>query len=328
MSLTRVAVIGAGMSGLVCARTLRDQGVQASIFDKGRRPGGRMSSRATGGGETFDHGAQYFTARDSAFREQVAAWRERGVVSLWRGRFVTLGDPDAGEPPASDRYVGAPLMNQPCLELAAGLDVRGSTRITRIERCAARLWNLWSGDEWVAGGFDQVVLALPPSQAAGLAPDDSPLRRRLEQVTMRPCWAVMATFAEPVPVDFDGAFVRNSPLAWAARTSAKPGRRATPERWVLHATPDWSERFLEDEPERVAARLVDEWAETLRSLPALSSAVAHRWRFALADEPLADGCLRDPERGLVACGDWCSGSRVEGAYLSGLAAARALLGVE
>jgi predicted NAD/FAD-dependent oxidoreductase len=59
------AIIGAGMAGLACADALKEAGHNVALFDKGRGPGGRMSTRRmeTPLGEVaFDHGAQYFTA--------------------------------------------------------------------------------------------------------------------------------------------------------------------------------------------------------------------------------------------------------------------------
>lgn len=41
----RIGAIGAGMAGLSCAQALRRQGHAVVLFDKGRGPGGRMSSR-------------------------------------------------------------------------------------------------------------------------------------------------------------------------------------------------------------------------------------------------------------------------------------------
>jgi predicted NAD/FAD-dependent oxidoreductase len=78
----------------------------------------------------------------------------------------------------------------------------------------------------------------------------------------------------------------------------------------------------EDSPEEVMKNLLQEfWRVT--GLPAVnpSHIDARRWRYALPPEPLEDRCLFDPATGLGACGDWCSGQRVEGAFLSGAAAA-------
>ncbi len=57
----RIAVIGAGLSGLACATALQEAGHRVAIFEKSVGVGGRMSTRRVDtvlGGTTFDHGAQ------------------------------------------------------------------------------------------------------------------------------------------------------------------------------------------------------------------------------------------------------------------------------
>ena len=79
-------MIGAGMAGMACGQALRDGGHAVTLIDKGRGAGGRMATRRLAthlGDVTFDHGAQYFTARDADFRDQVDRWAEAGHVSRW-----------------------------------------------------------------------------------------------------------------------------------------------------------------------------------------------------------------------------------------------------
>ncbi len=142
---------------------------------------------------------------------------------------------------------------------------------------------------------------------------------------MAPCWAVMAALADPLDVGFDAAFVHGSPLTWIARNASKPGRPAE-EAWLLHASPEWSREHLDLDGELAARRLLDAFAAAAgRPLPEPLYHAAHRWRFALPTEPLAEPCLFDAETWLAACGDWCGGPRVEGAFLSGCAVAGRLL---
>jgi len=72
------------MAGLSCAQKLHEQGHSSVLFDKGRGPGGRMSTRRMStplGKASFDYGAQYFTVRNPAFIARVALWAEAGQVA-------------------------------------------------------------------------------------------------------------------------------------------------------------------------------------------------------------------------------------------------------
>lgn len=69
-------VVGAGLAGLVAAQRLAAAGIRVTVFDKGRGPGGRMATRREGDA-CWDHGAQFFTARDPRFAEMVARWTRK-----------------------------------------------------------------------------------------------------------------------------------------------------------------------------------------------------------------------------------------------------------
>ncbi len=148
------------------------------------------------------------------------------------------------------------------------------------------------------------------------------LEARLAPVTMKPCWAVLAAFEEPVAARFDAAFVSGSALGWMARNQSKPKRDWKVDTWVLHATTTWSAAHVDDEADLVGAFLMEAFEDLVRAgLPRAFYATAHRWRYAVADPPLAIGAIHDAESRITVCGDWCAGSRVEDAFLSGLAAA-------
>lgn len=314
--------MGGGVSGLVCARTLQRAGIEVRVFDKARRPGGRISTRRIDDDATFDHGAQYFTARDPAFVAEVAGWEQAGVVGSWSPRLVSLGAD--GAPPSSQRWVGTPTMSAIARHLAWPVPVQAGVRVGSVAREGTG-WRLADDAGGALGTFEQVVLALPAAQAVPLLADAPRLQSRADAVEMTPCWAAMISFAHAWPVDFDAAFVAEAPVSWAARDSSKPGR-APGERWVLHGAPGWSEQHWDDEPDAVAAALLAAMVEaTSTSPPPLIWRGAHRWRYALPTRVDPEPFLHEPELGIGACGDWCGGPRLEGAFLSGAALGNALV---
>ena len=79
---------------------------------------------------------------------------------------------------------------------------------------------------------------------------------------------------------------------------------------------------MEDEPDEIVEQLLAAAKELPLTGPfEVKSARAHRWRYALARDPLDRGAFWFGDRRLALAGDWCHGSRVEGAFLSGAAAA-------
>ncbi|MBX9885085.1 MAG: FAD-dependent oxidoreductase [Novosphingobium sp.] len=310
--MSSVAIIGAGISGLSCADALAREGWQVTLFDKGRKAGGRMASRRieTAQGEaSFDFGAQYFTVRDSAFAADVARWAEAGLAVRW---------PDAG----ADAWIGVPAMHAVVGEMAARHDVRFSHHVNGLAR-EGMSWRLL-GEGMPGEQFDAAVLALPAEQAAPiLTLHDFELARTALFARSQPCWTGMFAFGEPLPLGHD--ILRNHGiLAWAARNSAKPGR-AGPESWVVQATPQWSTAHLERSPEEIGPHLLAALQEAsgARSAPLAHS--IHRWRYALS-AGTGLGCLWNETQQIGACGDWLLGPRVECAWVSGRRLAQRMLG--
>jgi len=328
-----VAIVGAGISGLRCARRLAEAGVAATVFDKGRGVAGRMATRRADGGLRFDHGAQYFTARGPAFAAAVRQWLAAGLVAEYRGRLVaTAPDETPASKPGEDaRYVGVPGMNAVCKAMAEGLDVRTGTRIAILTRGRGR-WSLTSDRGLDLGRFDAVVLALPAPQVVELLPQGDPIAEQAGAAAMAPTLTVMAAFDQPIGAEFDAAFINDSPLAFVMREQSKPGRGGGPaagEAWVLHAGHEWSTARLELEPRTHVGPALAAFSEVVGGgeLPSPVFATAHRWRYAAVAKPVGAACLFDGARGIAAAGDWCLGNRVECAFDSGGAAAEAVLTV-
>ena len=324
----RVALVGAGLSGLACAARLVTAGHEVVIFEKSRGPSGRMSTRR-GDDWQCDHGAQYFTARSPDFQAEVERWVAAGVAAEWKPRLKVFGaraDASSGETPPR-RWVGTPRMTSPAALLANELDVRLEHTVTALQR-EDSAWRLVTREHGLSvESFDAVLLSAPSPQAVALLPGSS-LKDLAARARMRASWALMVRCAQPLGVRFDAAFINEGPLRWAARDSSKPGRPPG-DVWLLHAEAEWSERHLEFAPEQVTELLLTAWEQLVRSegasLPARETTI-HRWRYADTEAPLEQNAAWDAALGLGLCGDWLGSGGVEGAWHSGRALAVRVLG--
>lgn len=322
----RVAIVGAGMSGLACARELVQQGHEVILFEKSRGPGGRMPTRWLNREIDpplgFDHGTQYFQASSPAFVRLVQAAQEAGAVAPWTGRVVDLAygvsSAHAGN---TTRWVGTPGMASLGRFMSQGLDLRLQCRVAGIVRQNQHYQltlHLADGSVRVESGFDAVVCAVPAEQVVPLFADINPtLAGQAAGVKSNVTWSVMLTPREAIKVEFDGAFVVDSPLGWICRDSSKPGR-AMGDRWMLQATADWSRLHQDYTAEEAGKTLLDVFCNVTGQLVEEPLALtAHRWLYSLPSNPLGLPCYFDEANLLGACGDWLTGARVEDAFLSG-----------
>lgn len=325
----RIAIIGAGMAGLSCGRALAGQGHSVQLFDKGRKPGGRMATREQAG-FAFDHGAQFFTARNPAFRDLIRQGEQGEAVAQWAPRIRgARRGPQADDP----WFVARPRMADIVATVGAGLAITASAHVTALQPSddgwSVRFFDPGTGAaaDRTAGPFDWVVLTAPAAQTAALVPEGCAFVDTLAEVAYAPCLTAMAAWTDRLPVDWDVLAESGPVIAWAARQASKPGRSPAPEAWVLHAQAGWSGDHLADDPTVIAPGLLAAFEQEIGgALPAPHHLAAHRWRYAQVVRPVGAACLIDRDRCLGACGDWCLGPRVEAAFESGTALALAISG--
>jgi len=319
-------MVGAGVGGLMASRCLQDHGIDVTVFDKSPGVGGRLATRREAG-LAFDHGAQYFTAQDTRFTRYVRSWIQQGLIEPWMGRIVKLKlDGSCEDQYGTPRYVAVPGMNSLAEHIAENLDLRTNTCISKMDAVDGK-WSLIDTAGKEAGTFDWVILNCPPRQSLKIIDGQSVLSRRIAEVKMDPCWAMMLTTADLGDADFDGAFLDEGPLSWIAHDGGKPRRReqGAVTNWTIHASAKWSEEHLECCPSQIQSELMLAFEQAVRKKVEPLHCKVHRWRYALPKAALEEKCLWDPIAGIGACGDWCFSPKVEGAFLSGFAMAGTLL---
>lgn len=318
-----VATIGAGLSGLAAAVALRAAGKSVVMFDKGRAVGGRLATRRIGEA-VFDHGAQFFTVRDQSFQEVVSVWEAAGIARLWCNGFPGAEGPDRDGHP---RYFCPGGMTAIAKDLAARLPggtVLTDHKVTRIHHEKSTWFVEVEGrGTWQA---KSLLVTVPAPQAPDLFTDPAikeRLRKIADSMAFDPCLALMAIIDAK---DAQGAFPApggrrfdNSVLSWGAdnhRKCVSPLAGAV----TLHASPDFSRRHYDSDPAEVARHMLRAAGLPDVILADESRWQLKKWRYAIPAHPHAERFVEFAPGARIA-GDAFGGPRVEGAWLSGTAAA-------
>ncbi len=320
----KIAIIGAGLSGMTAAKILTDRlgyKAQIKVFEKSRGAGGRMSTRRTDEYE-FDHGAQYFTAKGPAFKTAVDAAITEGHVTTWDGTAKYLKDSTLEDDTGGARYVSTPRMNSWIKSMAGGLDIKTSLRVNAIVK-DGHSWTLQFTDQPEQTGFDAVICAAPAPQAEVLlAPTGFEALDAIQNTKMDACFAVMLGFKEPLDLPWHTLRSPDGAASWIAVNSTKPGRPDERTTLMVHSGPNWSNTYAEHDKQELQEKIVEAASElTAIDLTTASYSTIHRWLYAAVSKGAEQPCVADNSRKIIACGDWCLGGRVEGAWLSGKAAA-------
>lgn len=320
-----IVIVGAGLSGIMAARTLTEAGKHVVLLDKGRSPGGRMATRRLAGGRA-DHGAQFFTVRDARFQTLVEAWLADGFVFEWSrgwsdGSLTSMRD---GHP----RYAARAGMNDLTQRLAAGLDVRTHVHVDKVRKMPGG-WQI----EDESGGIIRagiVILTPPVPQSLELLRRSDvilpeALAAELASIEYIRCITVMLAVEGPVALPAPGAIQRpHAPVAWIADNHAKGISDSTII--TMQAGAEYS-AALWDEPDDVIVRDFK-----IHLMPFISDkttiveAQVKRWRYSAPTKVYPERCVVVDLEGSILglAGDAFGAPRVEGAVLSGLAVGEAL----
>lgn len=324
---TDVLIVGAGLSGLTAARMIQAAGHSVIIFDKGRSVGGRLATRRVGAG-LADHGAQFFTVRTPIFQEMVDKWLAEDLVYVW-GHGWSDGSLKRTVSDGHPRYVTRGGMNNLARNLAQDVDdVRVNTRIANISYTAKGEW--WLTDESGASYTGKNLLMTPPPPQALQLIGDAPLtkqdRQDLERIQYGPCVAGMFVVAGEVALPEPGAIQDfNKPIYWIADNQAKgisPDERVV----TLHMEARYSRKHYDMPDEQLLETLEEALQPYLGDDATVTDRDLKRWRYSVPLTTHPRDILQAEGLPLVFAGDAFGGrGRVEGAYLSGYAAGRALV---
>jgi renalase len=335
----RIAVIGAGVAGLTCARELCLRGYEPVVFEASERLGGRCSSRETRIG-WFDDAAQSISGATRLASYAVQRPDELAAVHPW----TVAATPGEDEPKGRDRdkdedeadatrtlkligAVGVPSMLALADAIARPLDIRFHTPIQQAQRRGNR-WVLRDAAGEVDEDFQALVLAIPAPLAVPLAQDSPGLTAALRAVRYRSRWVLLLGSERPLGLPGHLEF-QGSPIERVAAMHSKPGRGSNlPQRWFIEADEQWSLRHEHDDADTVIDLLLDNLRAHVGRSVTPNFVCAHQWRHAFVETPATmaghSECLWDDEVRLGVCGDSVVASQVDRVHRSGVALARTM----
>jgi hypothetical protein len=292
------------------------------IFEQDRIIGGRMGTTRLGL-VTYDHGAQYLTARSTQFRSYLDELVAGGYAARWMPRSTAGGDAGAGQ--LMPWFVGTPGMSSIVRPLAESVRIHTSRKAHTIER-GEKGWTIWFDDATSVGPFAVVAITVPAPQAQLLLGRLDELADPLRRVRMSPCWSLMVRLEERTLPEQDVYSDMSEVIRWIARNNTKPGRNVRGETVVVHASPSWSRETEDAEPELVAEELWGEVSHVLGLAPSRPSQMtAVLWRHGLVEQSLGETFVYSSEHKVGVAGDWCLGRLGEHAFESGQALGRAIV---
>lgn len=327
-----IAVIGAGIAGLICAQQLTQAGYSVVVVEKSRGVGGRIATRRLH--DTFaDHGTCYLQPQGEPLERLVRVLHDCHVLEVWTDRVYELAPHQkqlqATKP--SPRYIAPTGMTAIAKFLATGLEIWLNRRVGAIAPTAEDYWH-FTCDPTDTIAAKAVVVAIPAPQALmlleSLSDNGLPavFLEELRLVEFDPCLSVIAGYTNQSQLEPEWralTFIDDPYLDWVGWDSSKRIAASAPV-IVLHSSAKFAQQHLDtDDLHPAGYQMLSQAAERL--LPWFNTpewVQVHRWRYAFPRRPWQQAYLSaETPLPLVCCGDWCGGNQVGSAMLSGLAAA-------
>lgn len=317
----KIAIIGAGISGITVAKELAKlDEIEVAIFDKSRGVGGRMATRRVHDYH-FDHGAQFFTAKNKEFKELCQKAKNDGIIEEWNCNFAEIsGGKITKEWQFSNdkaHFVAKPQMNNLCKYIAKDLNIFLDKEVKSID-LKDKKWSLKTTEDELFNDFDYLILAIPCCQAINLMPKNSEYFDMVSNVKMSGCFTLMLGFKEKLSIKFDAALVKESDISWISINSSKP-ERPNSFSLVAHSSNRWADENIDENLAIAKEKMITSLKRIIDfDLKNIDYQNIHRWRYANADSRKGGKSLFDQSLNLGICGDWLISGRVESAFLSGL----------
>ena len=303
-------IIGAGIAGLAAGRMAHQFGQKVMLIDKGRRVGGRVSTRRDDG-FIFNHGAQFASSKTSDFGDILRAASTAGMATNWQLQDKKMV------------VIGTPMMRALPMFMADNLPIQQNRRIASIIHKTDHIQCI--DTDGIALTAKKVICTAPAPQTVALLADDFPeLAATANQAAYAPCLTVMLGLADDEHLPKMPVKAPQHDIGWAMCENARPTAAQHRPALTVQADAAWSATHKDDTPDSIIKQLIEKYQlATGCQIGTILNAHEHRWLYAKVTTPSPANAIIC-QKNLAIAGDWLGGARIEHAFISGQRAFLAL----
>lgn len=330
----KIAVIGAGISGLTAGRELANAGHEVAVFEKSGGYGGRLATRYAGkdNQQKLDHGVSFFTAESTEFKSLVSELSSKDILKAWEGKYAHRDE--SGKVTVKENespYFYAPEgMNTVGKYLGRNLDIRLNEKVgglTHIgeNRRKKKSWML-NFPTALTESADAVIISAPARQAYALLNttideiDTLKLIREIDEVEYESQFSLLVGFQKADMPDWNALECEDDIIQYISNESTKR-ENGNAHSLVVHTTNEFAKKHIDSDRDKVEEIITDRLAEILGGWAALADwKQLHFWRYSRVVNPLPHDYMeiKGNDTPLALVGGYMNGNTVESAYLSGL----------
>ena len=137
-------------------------------------------------------------------------------------------------------FVGTPRMNSILKNSSSNLEINFSSKINKILSNFSKWKLVIEGIEYQKE-FDIVVFAIPFHQISEII-DMSSTVKNISKVKMSPCWLMLLTKNKLSFSDYEK--LDNEKISSITFDTSKPQRNKKFNSYIIHSNPNWSERYI------------------------------------------------------------------------------------
>lgn len=311
----KIAIIGAGISGVSLALMLKDN-FKITIFEKSNMPGGRMATKKIGP-FIFDYGAQYFKIKNEVFRDFLKPLFADSIIKPWVCKHIKIKK-NIKHPcfyrGSRNNYVGVPNMNSIIQHLSSELHISLRSKVVWTNRRNNK-WTICDINNNHYDDFDWLVFTTPVEQTCRIVPEVSSFYNFIKNIRMMTCYSLLLGFYKSFFLNFDTATLFNNDIAWISKNNSKPARPQNLS-LVLNSSYEFAKKNIYSSKNTIFQKLLHKSCKLINSPTEPDVKFLHKWNFVEAKKHPKDNCFIDTRQKIAVCGDWCVNSRVEGGFLS------------